>query len=82
MNGEVIALGVATRAKDERQSLKKSKYLCKRMGYFGESREGAIRCIFLMSNPIDDLRFQNEAFKELSLRDLDSNVRWVDRLSQ
>ena len=52
------------------------------MGYFGESHEGDIRCIFLMNNPIDDLRFQNEAFKELSLRDLDSNVWWVDRLSQ
>ena len=61
MNGEVIALGVATRATDERQSLKKSKYLYERVGYFGESHGGEIRCIFLMSNPIDDLRFQNEA---------------------
>ncbi len=74
MNGEVIALGVATRATDERQSLKKSKYLYERMGYFGESHEGDIRRIFLMSNPIDDLRFQNQAFKELSLKDPDSNV--------
>ena len=61
MNGEVIALGVATRATDDRQSLKKSKYLYERMGYFGESHEGDISCTFLMSNPIDDLRFQNEA---------------------
>ena len=74
MNGEVIALGVAARATDDRQSLKKSKYLYERMGYFRESHEGDIRCIFLMSNPIDDLRFHNEAFKELSIKDLDSNV--------
>ena len=82
MNGEVIALGVATRATDERQSLKKSKYRYERIGYFGASHEGDIRRIFLMGNPIDNLRFQNEAFLELSLRDLDSNVWWVDRLSQ
>ena len=82
MNGEVTALGVANRATDERQSLKKSKYRYERIGYFGASHEGDIRRIFLMGNPIDNLRFQNEAFLELSLRDLDSNVWWVDRLSQ
>ena len=74
MNGEVIALGLATRAPDERQSLKKSKCLSERTGYFGESHGGDIHCIFLMSNPIDDLRFQNEAFQELSFKDLGSNV--------
>ena len=74
MNGELIALGVTTQATDERQSLKKLKYRYERIGYFGASHEGDSRRIFLMGNPIDNLRFQNEAFLELSLRDLDSNV--------
>ena len=64
MNGELIALGLATRATDERQSLKKSKYRYERIGYFGTSYEGDSRRIFLMGNPIDNLRFQNEAFLE------------------
>ena len=74
MNGELIALGVATRATDERQSLKKSKYRYERIGYFGASHEGDIHHILLMDNPIDNLRFQNGAFLELSLRDPDPNV--------
>ena len=74
MNGEVTALGVATRPTDERQSSKKSKDRYERIGYFGASHEGDIRPIFLMDDPIDNLRSQNEAFLELSLRDPDPNV--------
>jgi hypothetical protein len=82
INGEVTALGVATRATEDHQDLQKSKYRHGRIGYFGASHEGDIRRIFLMGQQIDNLRYQNERFLELSLSDLDSDVWWVDRLSQ
>ena len=82
INGEVTALGVATRATEDHQGLQKSKYRHGRIGYFGASHEGDIRRIFLMGQQIDNLRHQNERFLELSLSDLDSDVWWVDRLSQ
>jgi hypothetical protein len=82
INGEVTALGVATRATEDHQDLQKSKYRHGRIGYFGASHEGDIRRIFLMGQQIDNLRHQNERFLELSLSDLDSDVWWVDRLSQ